>query len=485
MSDRKRIQPATPPTATTSAPTWRERAVRLGAGIALNGIFSFMTLVAAMMLAFAGLLLTVAWHSSAQVMQQRQLYRTFTAHAEGRIVESWLALQIDPQRITVPANWRASTLATPCVVVEVDGEWSADRRRAFCGNSFGFSDAYDVVNLRDIAPDTPFAWPRDSRGFAVAEIRMSAESQAWLASHAPNRFMHDKWPAQTALDWLKLEVDAPVDAAIDGWTAPSALMPIVFDPRQPALALPKGVVDARLARHPNWIVMIIVGAMGLAVWAAGILLLPVLNNTPLAGKIVLGVLPLLALPWWEDYFPHSLTAFNRDLAQVVGDMFHDIDPLDRVVASPPGDALLAHGTRVTWRAGDGAYADTFGRFTFAAPASVPASADAALAALVGAVTPQIRALPEAERIALMQRLRRDKELDLTAAGIVFLPAAKEALVDPQSSPALARAARLFLATWLTSPVASPHQRQPAYDERVRLFAQLKDVPVPEIANRVR
>ena len=486
MSDKQRAPPATAPSTVsgTQAPTLRERAMRAGASIALNGVFSFMTLIAAMVLAFAGLMLTLAWHSGAQVLQERAHYRSFTGHADSRIVESWLALQIDRDRITAPANWRAATMATPCVVVEVDGEWSADRRRAFCGNSFGFNDAYDVVNLRELAPDTPFAWSRDSRGFAAAEIRMSSESQAWLASHAPNRFMHDKWPAKTSLDWLKLEVDAPVDAAIDGWSAPAAAMPIVFDPAQPALALPKSIVDARSARSPNWVVMIVGGAMGLALWCAGILLLPVFTGTPLLGKIILGSLPLLALPWWQDYFPASLSAFNNDLAHVAGDMFHDLDPLDALSASAPGDALLAHGTRITWRAGDGAYADTFGKFAFTPPARAPASADAALAALVAALTPQVGALPEPERIALMRNLRRDKELDLTAAGIVFLPAAKEALVDPQSSPELARAARLFLTAWLTAPFATPHARQPGYDERRRLFAQLKDIPVPEIANMV-
>ena len=45
--------------------------------------------------------------------------------------------------------------------------------------------------------------------------------------------------------------------------------------------------------------------------------------------------------------------------------------------------------------------------------------------------------------ALFQHLARDKRSDLQAVGIAFLPAAKEALIDPQRSVADRDAAREF------------------------------------------
>ncbi len=78
-----------------------------------------MTLIAAILLACVALMLTLAWHSGAQVFAEHQRYRTFSGHVDAKIVESWLALEIDRSSIKVPANWRASAMATPCVVVEI------------------------------------------------------------------------------------------------------------------------------------------------------------------------------------------------------------------------------------------------------------------------------------------------------------------------------------------------------------------------------
>jgi hypothetical protein len=67
----------------------------------------------------------------------------------------------------------------------------------------------------------------------------------------------------------------------------------------------------------------------------------------------------------------------------------------------------------------------------------------------------------------------------------MLPAARDAVVDPASPPAVRRAARLFLTDWVTAPTLAVDPHLPAYDTRWKLIAALGDVPVPEIANMVR
>ncbi len=484
MSDETKHTPAQPARSATPEPP-PGVVVRMFGTLAIGRLLNFMTLLVAVVLAMAGVFLTVAWHSGPQLLIERAQYRSFTSHADSRIVDSWLALEIDEEAIKVPANWRASAKASPCVVVEIEGEWASARRHAFCGNRLKFSESYDVVNQSNMAPQVPFAWPRDARGFAVAEVRMTPASHAWLVAHEPNRFMHDKWPAKSALDWLRLEVDSPVDAAIAGWQAPRVLVPIAFDPRHPDGVLPAGIVASRLAGSVGWIAVATFAVMGLALWFWAAFALPLFADTSRAGKVILGALPLLALPWWQDYLPSGLTAFDSRIASVARDIFGDMDPTDRLVATPPDDASLATGERITWRPGEGAYADTFGRFNYAAPRATPANANAALTALADSLTAQARVLPLAQRIALMDNLRRDTLRDLNAASIVFLPAAREALVDPQSDPALARAARQFLVEWARSSWTKPQPSQTAYDARLELVARLKDVPVPEIAGATR
>jgi hypothetical protein len=444
-----------------------------------------MTLVAAIVLAAGGVFLSVAWQAGPQVAVRRAQYASFTGHADATIVESWLALDIDVARIVSADNWRASARATPCVTIELPGEWSTGRRRGLCGNAFGFSDAYDVPFLHEMSPGVPFVWSRDARGFAVTELRVSPRALAWLDLNPADTFMHKQWPAKTALEWLKLELDRPIDQAIAGWTSPAPLIRVDYDPKNPAVQLPHALIEKRLAQRPSWVLPIVIGVIGVAIWIGGMMLLPAMANFNLAGRIVFTLSPLVTLPWWGDYFPQALRAFSAPLAEVVGDMFNDFDPLDRFASTDPQEALLAKGQRLVWHAGNGPYADTFGRLPFTAPVASFDSADRALAALAAATTPSIGALAPAERAAFFARLRRDKQLDLRAAGLVAVPAAREALVASDTDAEVRSAARAFLVEWTTSPTEEPDPHLPALDERRKLQDSLADVPVPEIANMIR
>ena len=476
---RGRMPTATPPRAPAEAPIgWARQAFEF---IAINRMMAFVTLISAFLLGMAGVCLTVAWQLGPQLLMQRAQYAHMTGRADGRIVESWLAVELDTATIRSPAYWRASAKASPCAVVEYQGDWTTPIRRAFCGNRLGFSSEYRLQEPLDMAPRVPFAWARDERGFIVPEIRIEPAAREWLATHPADTFMHTAWPAKSALDWLRLELDRPVEAAIAGWTAPPPVVPVAFDPRQPADSLPLGIVQTRLAIEPSWPALVAVGAMGFGLWFGGMALLLSLSDMAWPARVLLAILPLLSLPWWGDTFPRMLSGMNREWGSVVNDMFDDISRTDRLVVTEPERALLAGGERLAWRAGDGVYADTFGRFRFPAPPVTPVSEDAALAALADTVAVQARALAAPERVELLNRLRQDKLADLRAVGIIFLPAAKEALLDPQADPAVRRAAKAFLVEWVVAPAEVPYPRDLAYNERKRLFGQLGDLPMPEIA----
>jgi hypothetical protein len=450
--------------------------VKRVAGEVLLGVGGkLLTLVAIIFIGAAGVFLTIAWIYGPQVWVHAAQYRKFTGRADASIVESWLALELDLSQIRSPQHWRASAKASPCAVVEYGGDWGAPVRRAFCGPLLGFNESYALANLREIAPQVPFAWARDERGFIVPEIRLDASAQQWLATHPADTFMHDKWPAKTALDWLKVELDTPVDLAIAGWSSPAPVMKVAYDPKQPSDALPAATVDERLAARFNWLAVLVGGVGGLVLWFKGMSILPWLANFTRTGQWVIAALPLFGLPWFADAFPQAVRSFNVGFAEIIGDMFGDLDPLGRMVATEPTAAAHAGSVRLVWRAGDGIYTDTFGRLRYVPPQRPHLSADAALVALVDTVTGQVGAMDEANRIELFTHLVRDKQNDLKGAGVIFMPAAKATLLDPKSSAPLRRAAKQFLTEWFTSPTEAFDKYALGYEERLRLYAQVADV----------
>jgi hypothetical protein len=463
-------------------PGWRGFLNRLLFG-SLSGLL--LRPIAALILGFASVFLVLAWQLGPQPLIAARHYAAFGAHADGRIVESWLALDLDPARVGDHTHWRAFATATPCAVVEYAGDWGAPARRAYCGARLQFNESYTLHDLAEVLPKVPFAWARDERGFAVPELRLARRTRDWLASRkaedAPG--LADP-PPQSELEALHIALDRPIDAMIRGRLPREDAFPLVLDPHDPTGALPQAFVDAR--RQPpglgSWFFVLLFCAIGLALWSKGMELL--LNGLPRAPAVFIGILPLLALPWWADHLPRALSRLDPQVAEVIGDMFADFDPLERLGASTPAEALLAGGERLRWRVGIDSDADTLGRLHFDAPPSPAESADAALAALADAVTNQVRALDADAQLALLQRLREDKLSGRARAGLVFVPAAKQALLDAQNGE-LQRAAQGFLDEWVTQPIDQPDPAAPGYAERVHLFAILADVPVPEIANRVQ
>lgn len=451
---------------------------RVGAAVGLAGVNIALTFVAAMVLGAAAVFLSVGWMAGPKILLDRARYAGLTRTADARIVESWVALELDVSRVRASHFWRASAKATPCAIVEVapdaqasDG-WSEATQRALCGTRLGFNDSYTLADVRELAPHVPFAWRTDEHGFAISELRMDEATRQWLSSHDADRFMHSEWPAKSELDWLTIQLDRPIDQAIAGWSAAAAVIPVVFAPARPGEMLPAAIVKSRREQSVNVIVTLLFGAIGGWLWIVGFGLIPQLAALPPVFRWFVAVLPLLTLPTWADDFPRFLAPLNAPWSEVVGDMLDDLDPLDRLTATTPANAVLADGVRVRWLPAKGIYAPTFGRVAPAKPVSPYSDPDAALIALANQVADRVRSMTEEERHELFVALRQDKIRDLKAAGVVFLPAASEQL---RAAPVIARAAHDFLDAWFTSPEETSDARDLAVAARKKLHGDALQV----------
>lgn len=402
-------------------------------------------LFAGFLLLFGGIFLAVAWIVGPQHLLDAYTYRPFTAQVNGRVVESWAALEFDPAVLpNGKLRWQPYARISPCVVVEYAGDWG-DNRRAFCGNRFDFRDDFQLYDWHTMAPGVPFDFARDGAGFAVPEIRLSKVALDWQSQHPPHdTFMLPKPPPSTALAALRDQLDAPLEVAIASWTTRVPEFPLAYDPRHADEALPKGIVDARRsAFQPVGLFFVLLfGTIGFWVWREGVGLL-----TGQGGALLwlLSVAPLLALPWWSDVLPQIVRHANADWADIVTGMLDDINRVTRFTASTPGgDALLAGGARLQWKASDGRYADTFGRMHFVLPEPLPASADAARQALSAQVSAQVRHLDSGERTVLFARLRELYAADARDVQAIFRTAAEDTLRDATANAGAHKAARNFL-----------------------------------------
>lgn len=441
--------------------------------------------IAAIILGFASVFLALAWQVGPQPSIDAAHYSAFTGHADARIIESWVAIEFDPASMGTHPRWRPFANAQPCEIVEYAGEWGAPLQRAFCGNRFPFNESYTLHDLDSLAPNVPFAWMRDERGFALPQIRMSAKARTWLAATAPaDTFMMSDPPPKTELEALQVEFDRPLEHAVAGWSTPLPAFPLAFDPQDAVHAMPSAYVETRRVPDPigRWLLVLVIAGIGLLVWGEGMAVL--LSGLPLPAAILAGALPLLALPWWSEQFPRAIARLSPQVAEIISDMYADFDRTGGMVATEPRRAVLADGERVQWKVGEGVYADTLGRIHFTAPSALAANADAALTRLVDEVSAQVRAFDAPAQVALFTRLRDDKVAGLRRAGFAFVPAARAALLDAQGDPDVQRAAQNFLSEWVTQPIEQPDPHNRAYRERVHILATLADVPVPEIANMV-
>lgn len=416
----------------------------IGQGLATVISAPLIGLIAGFMLLFGGIFLAMAWSVGPKPLLDQRQYAPFTAHADGRIVESWIALEFDPA--VLPKDklyWQPWSQVTPCAIVEYSGDWGAPLQRAICGNRLQFSDSFRFDDWKMLMPDVPFSFARDANGFAVQQVRMSKAALDWLKSHPPSTYSRIKPLPATAYADLREAHDAPLDVALSSWTTPVKAILLAYDPQHPESAVPaKVVADAHDGVWwGGWIFALVFAVPGVIVWRMGMKFLTGQSNAILW---LLTLAPLLALPWWSDALPKLVRHANADWADIGTDMLADLGRLTRFTASAPADALLRDGEQVVWNNNEGVYADSFGRLHFALPNPVPTSEEAVLGELRTQTAAQVRNLDSATRSTMFRQLREQYEANRQNVQRLFTDAALDTLRDANADAAAHKAARNFL-----------------------------------------
>jgi hypothetical protein len=424
-------------------------------------------------LGFAALLLTIAWQTGVQPAIDAAHYGRFTARSQGTIAESWIALDVDTA--SEAPFWRLRAQGTPCMTVDITGDWGAPFQRAFCGAHFPVANALSLQRPGDLVAGAPFAWRRDRRGFAVPEIRLEKVARDWLVTKSPQDLPAPVDPARNAYEELRLLLDEPVEQAVAGWSMPAPSLALALDPQHPEDAVPAAFADAKRHGESQPSAAIFATLLGLLLWFVGMTTL--MRGLPRAPMLFAAIVPLLALPWWGEQVPLALGRLDSHVAFFIASILDGFENTQRLRATAPADAQFAAAERIVWSLDDSAYAKSLGSMEFAPPDPPPRDADAALAALEHTVATQVRALDPTARRALFDRLQQDKRADRRGAGLAFIEAAREAMQDGND----AESARAFLDEWTTPPIDLPRPEDAAFDERVRLYQSLARVADDVIA----
>jgi len=401
-------------------------------------------------LLFGGIFLGIAWQVAAKPVIDSRYYAAFTESASGKIVETWAALDFEPENLP-PGKlyWQRVSKISRCAVVEYSGgaaDWNAPLRRAFCGMQLDFSENFRLQDWAEILQEgIPFTFMRDASGFEVQEIRVSKATLDWISKHPPHdTFGYSKPLPRTALEALREQLDSPVEIAVLSWTTTVPAFPLRYAPEHPELAMPAQVVASSRAWSGFGVVLVLLLTIpGLYIWRFGIRLFFFTEPSPVV-LWVLTLLPLLALPWWGEVLPKIIARANRDWAMIATDMLDDVTRDSRLIATSPDDAEFAHGERLVWRLNQGQYADTFGRIAFAKPDPAPTNAAEVLAALQAQAAAQVARFTPQEQLALLQRLTQDKQNGRGRDQKVFTSAAEAIERDASADREVHRAARRFL-----------------------------------------
>lgn len=395
------------------------------------------------LLVCAWFLLAMAWTVGVQPLLETVRYALPSATAAGRIVESWLALDLDPGDIRQDQPWPAFATTTPCTVVEYEAGTGSPLRRAFCGDSWSMKRV-SVFAPTDITRGVPLSFLRDANGFMLREVRMSKAALDWLSANPPSTTAGlSKPPPTTALGALKEQGDDPARVAVSSWSTPASTIPLVFVRGFPKHAVPAAFVEARLDKRFRLRALgsaIFLVGFGWSFWKRGMnLLLPAWRRNV---RRLLIIAPLATVPWWGDAVLFFLHPTDGVYSAVLEGMFRDFSNI-HLYPSAPADARLAAGERLVWHLDEGAYADTFGRVRFAPPDSL-LSRDGARYALQKQVGDQVHTLDATAQAALFERLKRQEYAGFDKVQEIFLPAARRIVRDENASATARGAAKEFL-----------------------------------------
>ena len=448
-------------------------------GFALSPL---VRLYAAPLLLAGTVMLTVAWIHGPQAWIEAAQLRHYSVRLDGTLAESWIALDFDAADIGDSLYWQRVAKARPCMVVNAAGDWGAPVQRAFCGDPFGFDETAAAL-LDELMPGVPFAWRRDAHGIALPELRVGDGARGWFATKpADPSGLPSFDPPRTAFNALRLRIDRSLlDRAIEGWLHPAPVIRLALDPAHPDAVLPAAYVDAGSRANP-WLAPVAV-CFGLWAWWRGIALLTM--GLPRAPRWFAAITPLLLLPWWAAHVPAMVARVSPQLAPIAAELLGDLTRSVSLQASAPSRALRADGTRLVFALEQGEYARTLGYAMPSPPPRPPLDANAALQAIADGVATRVRAFDARTRADLFARLRGDAQTERRDVGIVFLPAAREAMLDAEADPAVAVAAHDFLTAWLLQPPPKPRRDEIGAATRRGFYESLLDVGDTDIVAAAR
>ncbi|HSM52063.1 MAG TPA: hypothetical protein VLA75_11750 [Thermoanaerobaculia bacterium] len=467
---------------------------------ALLGIFAgrIEGIFAAVVAGFGGAFLMLAWHlAPAQLLKARELAR-LTERAEAEVTAAWLVLEVEPSGGEGAESgerwvWRHRAGLRPCVATR----WSAGeawRDDVFCGAPRPFGDHLDAAELRELGPGVPFAWPRggaEQAGAPLLDLRIAGPVRDRLARQAPDDFLlpdaiPELGPVRALGSELALlghELDRPVDLLVAGWSrGDPAPIPLAYDPRGEA-ALPVATVE-RARRPPGWAGALLAGLPGLFFFQRG--LRQLFGGAPPWAQWGAVAATLLLLPWWGERLPRAVGGFFPPAGEMLRELLGEaLGPAGGVARFQPEAAPGTGAPALGWSLATTSYADTIGTLgtlPLARPEPPPDGPDAAFTALSTAVAEGARRLSEAEQGALFAALARDKAGGWHGAGVAFLDAAREAVLDPERPEAARREAARFLSVWVTRPAVEPGPPELGRAGRLAAWRRLAEVPDPAVRN---
>lgn len=457
----------------------------------------WMYLVGAPMLAFGGAFLAAGWQIGPDYgMFQRDVV-SLTGRVEARSVEPFWWLDLDADRARMDGDhWSDNALMRLCITADyaVAGQ---GYRRVFCGEGHEprLPGELGVLDVGGILPGLDAAWPSDSAGNPVIALRMSPEVRGFLSSAdaaywtpvgQTEEARAAMPPPGTELDALLLELDRPLEWLVRLWPREDEQsVGLRYDAEHPETAYPETLVGGLEMSSDRLGTSLVLLLIGLLLWRTGVVV--ILFDQSRRTRLIVGVLPLVLLPWWSDALLGAARWMDRESYHLAADFLPELT-LGRRLPISVHDPAAFHGfEHIRWPAigPSSYYAPILEPMGLRRPRVYPEDADAALMEAVRQVDAAVAEFSDAERATLFGALGRAELHDRGEVALLFLVSARATALDPERSPASRLAAEHFI-TWMTVTPIEPRPGEPGFAARTELWRLLLDFPpVPGVEAAAR
>jgi hypothetical protein len=461
------------------------------AGRALAWLFDlllgrWMYLVGVPMLAFGGAFLAAGWQIGPDYALFQREVASLTGRAEARSVEPFWWLDLDADRARDGDHWSDDAFMKLCITADysVAGQ---DYRRVFCGDGREprLPGDLGVLDVGGILPGVQAAWPRDSAGNPVIALRMSPEVRGLLSSRdaaywtpvgQTEEVRAAIPPPGTELDTLLLELDRPLEWLVRLWPREGERsVDLRYDAEHPEKAYPETLVGGLEMSSDRLGTSIILLMIGLAVWGTGVVII-LFDQSPRT-RVIVGVLPLVLVPWWSDAVLGAARWIDRESYHLAADFLPELTLGRRLPISIHDPEAFRGFENIRWPAigSPSHYAALLEPMGLRRPPVHPEDGDAALLEAVRQIDAAVAVLSDAERARLFDALSQAELNDRGEVALLFLVSARATALDPERSPASRLAAERFI-TWMTVTPIEPRPREPGFAARTELWRALLDFP---------